>query len=121
MALDAWQPAVLGKQPFFGAPTLAPMQLAGQSSAVECEMRALHPDARRIPFRRRCTPVAEAAFHHEAVAMKSVSPPAEAAQHLKRARHFRTMAATASTTDAAITLIRLAVHYENLARERQAR
>jgi hypothetical protein len=36
--------------------------------------------------------------------------------HMRRARYFRTMALTASTADVAITLVRLAVHYERLAR-----
>jgi hypothetical protein len=39
------------------------------------------------------------------------------AQHMQRARYFRTMALTASTADVAITLVRLAVHYERLARQ----
>ena len=38
------------------------------------------------------------------------------AHHMRRARYFRTMALTASTADVAITLVRLAVHYERLAR-----
>jgi hypothetical protein len=37
------------------------------------------------------------------------------AHHMQRARYFRTMALTASTADVAITLVRLAVHYERLA------
>ena len=40
------------------------------------------------------------------------------AHHLRRARYFRTMALTASTADVAITLVRLAVHYERLARQK---
>ena len=39
------------------------------------------------------------------------------AHHMRRARYFRTMALTASTADVAITLVRLAVHYERLARQ----
>jgi hypothetical protein len=38
--------------------------------------------------------------------------------HMRRARYFRTMALTASTADVAITLVRLAVHYERLARQK---
>ena len=37
------------------------------------------------------------------------------ALHMRRARYFRTMALTASTADVAITLVRLALHYERLA------
>jgi hypothetical protein len=37
-------------------------------------------------------------------------------EHLKRARYFRAMALSASTTDVAITSILLAQHYERLAR-----
>jgi hypothetical protein len=37
---------------------------------------------------------------------------------MRRARYFRTMALTASTADVAITLVRLAVHYERLAKQR---
>lgn len=40
------------------------------------------------------------------------------AHHMRRARYFRTMALTASTADVAITLVRLAVHYERLARQK---
>jgi hypothetical protein len=40
-----------------------------------------------------------------------------AAQHQKRAQYFRTMALTASTADVALTLVRLALHYERLAKE----
>ena len=39
------------------------------------------------------------------------------AQYGKRARYFHAMALSASTTDVAITLIRLAEHYERLARD----
>jgi hypothetical protein len=39
------------------------------------------------------------------------------ALHARRARYFRTMALTASTADVAITLVRLALHYEQLATE----
>jgi hypothetical protein len=40
------------------------------------------------------------------------------AHHMRRARYFRTMALTASTADVAVTLVRLAVHYEHLARQK---
>ena len=40
------------------------------------------------------------------------------AHHMRRARYFRTMALTASTADVAVTLVRLAVHYERLAKQR---
>ena len=43
-----------------------------------------------------------------------LSPAGE--ERLKRARYFRAMALSASTTDVAITLIQLAEHYERLAR-----
>jgi hypothetical protein len=45
-------------------------------------------------------------------------PASNAVQHLRRARYFRTMALTASTADVAVTLVRLAVHYERLAKQR---
>jgi len=47
-------------------------------------------------------------------------PPQSASLYAKRAQHFRTMALAASTADAAITLIRLAIHYERLAKEGSA-
>jgi hypothetical protein len=45
--------------------------------------------------------------------------PATAERHFVRAKYLRTLARAASSTDVAVTLIRLAVHYERLARESQ--
>ena len=50
--------------------------------------------------------------------MSAKQPTATDAHHMRRARYFRTMALTASTADVAITMVRLVVHYERLAKQR---
>ena len=47
--------------------------------------------------------------------------PTAAALYAERAKYLRTLARTASSTDVAVTLIQLAIHYERMARESQAR
>jgi hypothetical protein len=49
--------------------------------------------------------------------MPTTQPASTVALYMRRARYFRTMALTASTADLAITLVRLAIHYERLAAE----
>jgi hypothetical protein len=46
--------------------------------------------------------------------------PATADRHLRQAQYFRAMALNASTTDVALSLLRLAVHHERLVNELSA-